>query len=492
MPASRVIKSIEEESRPRIQGVTADCMMSFLGPRLSVTLDQLLDERLYPADHFVEIRGTSFGENLRSYRKRILKMDRRALSQHLGLGKSGEGRLGDLEETLVPRLPRREALELLAALNENEDLTLERMLSGPLFPVGDGLRRGRLSILILILLVLLLALRPLWMRFAPVTHTIGARQVVAVDRTLGFERWRLSTRATITDWGFGPWTGSAEALILTLGNDDPGDGSSVYVLDARSGRTLMHNTIDLEDLAAVYRREEMLGTLAAGPFLLEDLDDDGANELAVLYRGRNDPSALRLFDDDGRVLGTYHHSGHLGFLRSADLNGDGRRELLVGGANAARAGCTVILLDPARVNGVAAVSESELERLRPGAEGDSSLYRFILPGLPPERMTLFGERCFGTPAIGIDRGRDGRPLLRVEMGAGREGNADSPFRVLLDEQLRPSTCNGLPLSPGDNFRPIFARWLREGSIDFSFADPTYLRNWLNRHDRLVDGQPIYP
>ena len=82
----------------------------------------------------------------------------------------------------------------------------------------------------------------------------------------------------------------------------------------------------------------------------------------LVVSGYHDPSyphQIAILDSDGRLLSEYWHSGHLDHLTLADLDGDGRQEIVATGiSNGYRQG-TLIVLDPDRMVG------ASIEQARP-------------------------------------------------------------------------------------------------------------------------------
>lgn len=63
------------------------------------------------------------------------------------------------------------------------------------------------------------------------------------------------------------------------------------------------------------------------------------------------PNQIALLDSDGKVLSEYWHSGRLDYMTLADLDGDGREEIVASGTNNGYLQATVVVLDPDRVFG---------------------------------------------------------------------------------------------------------------------------------------------
>src|SRR5258708_38109213 len=55
--------------------------------------------------------------------------------------------------------------------------------------------------------------------------------------------------------------------------------------------------------------------------------------------------AFTLLNSDGKVAGEYWHNGHLSFRALADLDGDGKEELLLAGVNNTQGQATLVVLD---------------------------------------------------------------------------------------------------------------------------------------------------
>jgi hypothetical protein len=83
-----------------------------------------------------------------------------------------------------------------------------------------------------------------------------------------------------------------------------------------------------------------------------DIDDDGRQEIFVLSDSLVDfPSHLAILSADKTILGEYWQSGRITDLALADLDGDGRQELLVGGVDEERYKAFVAVFDPLNLRG---------------------------------------------------------------------------------------------------------------------------------------------
>jgi hypothetical protein len=63
------------------------------------------------------------------------------------------------------------------------------------------------------------------------------------------------------------------------------------------------------------------------------------------------PHQIAILDSNGKTLSEYWHSGHLDYLTLADLDGDGRQEILAAGISNGYHQATLVVLDPDRVFG---------------------------------------------------------------------------------------------------------------------------------------------
>ena len=63
------------------------------------------------------------------------------------------------------------------------------------------------------------------------------------------------------------------------------------------------------------------------------------------------PHQIALLDSNGKMLSEYWHSGNLNYLTLADLNGDGREEIIATGISNGYRQATLIVLDPDRLSG---------------------------------------------------------------------------------------------------------------------------------------------
>ena len=67
-----------------------------------------------------------------------------------------------------------------------------------------------------------------------------------------------------------------------------------------------------------------------------------------------DPHQIAILDSNGKLVSEYWHSGHLEHLTLADLDGDGREEIIATGISNGYNQATLVVLDPDRVFGASA------------------------------------------------------------------------------------------------------------------------------------------
>jgi hypothetical protein len=106
-------------------------------------------------------------------------------------------------------------------------------------------------------------------------------------------------------------------------------------------------------------------------FMVYDFNADGLKEIVLTSAHRYDfPSQIVILDNEGRVKGEYWNSGYLNRCEVADLDKDGRMELLLAGCNNEyKKGCLVVF-DPENMNGGSPQSEDfySCAELAPGKE----------------------------------------------------------------------------------------------------------------------------
>lgn len=102
-----------------------------------------------------------------------------------------------------------------------------------------------------------------------------------------------------------------------------------------------------------------------------DFDGDGRHEIMVLGFQRPDwPTQLVLLDAGGRRLGEYWHSGQLNDYVFADLDRDGRKEIVLAGLNNEYGKGCLLVFSPDRIEGGSPQRDEAYicRELRPGSE----------------------------------------------------------------------------------------------------------------------------
>jgi len=107
-------------------------------------------------------------------------------------------------------------------------------------------------------------------------------------------------------------------------------------------------------------------------FMVLPAGENGTRRIAVASHHLSFyPAQIVVLSDRNVPLGEYWHSGHLGYNREADVDGDGRVELLLTGVNNGRKTATLVVLDPEDLAGASDEAEApayQILGLGPGRE----------------------------------------------------------------------------------------------------------------------------
>jgi hypothetical protein len=120
------------------------------------------------------------------------------------------------------------------------------------------------------------------------------------------------------------------------------------------------------------------------------------------------PSQIAMLDGNGKLISEYWHSGALNFLTLADLDGDGREEILAAGISEYDHQATLVVLDPDKVFGASTEERPEYqihgmgaaqERMRllfPRSDLNRAMYQFNMamdPKVEPGSIRLTVAEC---------------------------------------------------------------------------------------------------
>lgn len=117
--------------------------------------------------------------------------------------------------------------------------------------------------------------------------------------------------------------------------------------------------------------DDVVGSELRSNYLqVDDCDRDGNMEVYVLARHISFPGILYQLDArTGQRMGEYVNTGHIGALRTVDLNDDGIREVVVVGLNDALRRGFLAVFDPRSISGCSPTTEEyRMEGYTPGTE----------------------------------------------------------------------------------------------------------------------------
>lgn len=193
--------------------------------------------------------------------------------------------------------------------------------------------------------------------------------------------WSPENRAIsrISDYGDSTWVltdlkndghKSIVSCVMDLG-EKSGETAVVRVFESREkfvkkpfNRSVRYNGVMLGDSF-----EQASG-------LLVEEGEHGQKEIYVLYGHRQSPCVLVRYDADLNVLGEYWHNGHFFALRSMDINGDGRNEIVLLGMNSDLRKATVSILDGRKIQGLTESTLSDGFRYQ---KSNAELYYIAFP-----------------------------------------------------------------------------------------------------------------
>lgn len=305
--------------------------------------------------------------------------------------------------------------------------------------------------------------------------------LTARDGLLKAPRWRRDEGAPILFCRPSPWT--AEVMLVGLAADL--SGGRLLAVSRRDGRTLWETTPDRAAAARAFGDSLVYeGGFHCRDFLVADLEGDGVPELVVRFQHSIwYPNLLCEVDAAGRRLAQYANMGSLYDMTAADIDGDGRDEVIAAGTNNARAyqGATVFVLDADHFGGAA------VDRWAVPGSGvaDSSRVRVVLPQFPAPYMKALGglQRLSASRILTFRRG-DGHAGLSVDVGGGGIG----ALIVQLDADLVP-----LGASPSDALRMTVERTLPDSlRVGTGLLDDAWRTRWLAGYYRFENGRRTHP
>ena len=165
------------------------------------------------------------------------------------------------------------------------------------------------------------------------------------------------------------------------------------------------------------------------------------------------PNQVALLSPQGKLLGEYWHSGWLMELAVADVDGDGRTEIWLGGiSNGYKAGALVVL-DQDRVAGASAEENADyqLQGFAPAQEKGRALFprSCINRKFRPYPQVSWMVASAGSTRVRVFQGDEGRP---------------TEFNYELDARL-----NVRNFGLGDGFPGNHAKLRAEGKLDHDFS-----------------------
>ncbi|MFO7652661.1 MAG: helix-turn-helix domain-containing protein [Candidatus Krumholzibacteriia bacterium] len=299
--------------------------------------------------------------------------------------------------------------------------------------------------------------------------------LVARHGVLGIEIWRWRGPELVRSCHIAPWSDRVLLAGLVMGVE-----SRLVALDRASGALLWSVDPDVDELIAAFGAETVTaGTMNYASHRACDLDGDGEREIIVRFtHSVYYPSVLLWVAPTGAVLGQYANKGHFLDLLVADLDGDGRDEVLATGTNNTPAyqGATVVLLDGDHFRGASTDAAAT-----PGSTvPDSAAVRLVLPHLGEPYMGLLAANRLHAYRPQARRDSNGAVHYCFEINGGNVPIGH--LLVFTNGSLTPTTADIT-----DGFLAYILSAWPDSLHDTGPADPGWRQAWLDRHLRFEAG-----
>ncbi|MEK7407994.1 MAG: hypothetical protein AAB225_23230, partial [Acidobacteriota bacterium] len=183
------------------------------------------------------------------------------------------------------------------------------------------------------------------------------------------------------------------------------------------------------------------------------------------------PCQVAVLDNHGRLRGEYWHSGHFDDLETADLDGDGVHEILLGGVNNGRQQAVLVVLDPRKVSGCSTQAEGDAHQLLDLPSGTEKAIVWF-PRTSLNRKLEQFNFAYEVAVIGDE--------IKVQV---KERMGDpQPFLIyVLDRGL-----NVKSVVPSETMRNFYLEMKASGKLDQALSDAELDR--LRREVRVIRKQ----
>jgi hypothetical protein len=166
------------------------------------------------------------------------------------------------------------------------------------------------------------------------------------------------------------------------------------------------------------------------------------------------PAQIALINSQGRTTSEYWHSGHLDFMTKADLDGDGREEIIATGVDNGYRQATLVVLDPDRMSG----ASSEPIRRDLQIQGMLIAQERLRLLFPRSDLNLASETYNASREVTFSNGALRLSVWECEM---------DPYCLVWYEFDSHFTLRGV--SADDRFRVVHQRYYRGARDDHPFT-----------------------
>jgi hypothetical protein len=273
----------------------------------------------------------------------------------------------------------------------------------------------------------------------------GYREHFQKKMPFGRNAWQLPTLAFFDI----DRDGHLETIFTIQTEDEIGEGE-ILCLDVRGGEKWHFKAgRQLEFGGQIYSSDYRISG-----FDFIDLDHDGRQEILLFAMHRPDwPCQFAVLSSAGRLLGEFWNSGYFADFAVADLNGDGREEVILGGVNNEYGQGVAAVFDSAEISGSSPQTDRRFrcEMLKPGSEkfyirfprtdvdiGEYPVESVASTAVNQSREISFlmqlSGLCFEFDfGLGLRRVRNSHQFMRLHQAAREAGRVKS---VLNEDYLR--------------------------------------------------------